>query len=236
MSVCVPHVHTSTLRPLTAMINAEAQTFDGISTEKQEAAHLRRSLPLLRVREVELGGGHRVVSLSVIDATIRLLQEDRLVRDAMVAKSDEWKRGTAWKQPESECLDDIDKGSVMRNHPHLMRPAVDGEERDLRVAVMLYADEVETVDTGYAKSKHKLLTIQATYANLPIKLRFDHSVIQLLGIARHPAVMRWKQAGVFAGVQRVTLRVQRLVTLHGTLCVTLRVQRRVTLHVHDGNT
>ena len=42
---------------------------------------------------------------------------------------------------------------------------------DLRAIGMLYADEVETVDTSYAKSKHKLLTIQLSYANLPVDLR-----------------------------------------------------------------
>lgn len=73
---------------------------------------------------------------------------------------------------------------------------------DLRAIGMLYADEVETVDTSYAKSKHKLLTIQLSYANLPVDLRFDHGVIQLLGVARHPAVTRWGQAGVFAGVDK----------------------------------
>ena len=69
----------------------------------------------------------------------------------------------------------------------------------MRVAAILYADEVETVDTGYAKSKHKLLTIQLAFGNLSAHLRFDHNVIQLLALARHPAVMRWGMAGIFAG-------------------------------------
>jgi|TARA_B110000046_G_C12996776_1_gene400357 hypothetical protein len=38
--------------------------------------------------------------------------------------------------------------------------------------------------------------------NLPIDMRFDHDVIQLLAIVRHPAVMRWGQAGVFCGVDK----------------------------------
>lgn len=61
----------------------------------------------------------------------------------------------------------------------------------------------QTVQTGYAKGEHKLLAIQTTPINLPVEgktSRFDHDVIQLLAVARHPAVMRWGQAGVFCGV------------------------------------
>ena len=116
-----------------------------------------------------------------------------------VKKSEEWKKGDNWKQ-QSQTLNDIDEGSVMRNHPHLMRPAGPDEEEDLRVGLLLYGDEVETVDTGYAKSKHKLLAVQTTMANLPVDMRFDHDVIQLLAIARHPAVMSAGQAGIFAGI------------------------------------
>jgi hypothetical protein len=80
---------------------------------------------------------------------------------------------------------------------------------DLRAACLLYADEVETVDTGYAKSKHKLLAIQLSYANLPVDMRFDHNVIQLLGLARHPAVIRWGQAGVFSGIDKQGKRIAK---------------------------
>ena len=127
------------------------------------------------------------------------------MRDAMIEKSEEWKKWDKWKKTETETLSDMDRGSVMRFHEHLMRPARPDEVRDLRVAAILYADEVETVDTGYAKSTHKLLTIQVTFANLSIDVRFDHNVIQLLGLARHPAVAKWKQAGIFAGALCYTL-------------------------------
>ena len=158
-------------------------------------------MPMLKPRIAELGEGHRVVTVNVIDAVIRLVQTHKGVRDHMISKSEEWKSGdtSKWQQAETGTIRGMDDGSVMRKHPHLMRPAAAGEERDLRAAAILYADEVETVDTGYAKSKHKLLTIQLALANLPVTLRFDHSVIQLIGIARHPVVTRWGQAGIFAG-------------------------------------
>ena len=130
---------------------------------------------------------------------IRLIQEHPVVCAQIIAKSEEWKRGDKWKKAETGKISSIDDGSIMRNHSDLMRPAAPGEERDLRVAAILYADDVETVQTGYAKGVHKLLTIQLTFANLTVDLRFDHNVIQMLGLARHPAVVACGQAGIFAG-------------------------------------
>lgn len=183
-----------------ALQSVQANAFKGVETEKKEKALMRSMMPTLETRVAELGEGHRVVTVNALDAVVRLLQEHKEVRDEMIAKSERWKMGDCWKMTEPpEKIDEMDCGSVMRLHPHLMRPAGPGEERDLRVGAILYADEVETVDTGYAKSTHKLLTIQLTFANLSTKLRFDHEVIQLLGLARHPAVSKWGQAGVFAG-------------------------------------
>ena len=65
-------------------------------------------------------------------------------------------QGDKWRKLETETIDDIDKGSVMRNHEHLMRPARPDEEDDLRVGVLLYADEVETVEPAGSNSHHAL--------------------------------------------------------------------------------
>ena len=89
----------------------------------QEMAYLRRTLPILNLRTADLGEDHRVVTVSAIDATIRLLQEHHAVCEAMVAKSEEWKKGDKWRQSESGMIDHMDKGSVMRFHEHVMRPA-----------------------------------------------------------------------------------------------------------------
>ena len=57
------------------------------------------------------------------------------MRERMIEKSDEWKRGDKWRKQETGKIDDMDKGSVMRNHPHLMRPASSDEARDIRRAL-----------------------------------------------------------------------------------------------------
>ena len=185
------------------MEQSESKAFDGVKTEKQLKGYLKRTLPTLEVRTTELGDGHRVASVNLLDAATRLLEEHQVVQEAAIKKSEAWKKGDKWKKLETEKLGEVDSGSVMRNHAHLMRPAAPDEEFDLRLAAVLYADEVETVDTGYAKSKHKLLAVQVTFANLPIDVRFDHDVMILLAIARHPAVMKWGQAGIFAGLAQV---------------------------------
>jgi hypothetical protein len=110
---------------------------------------MRGTLPMLDVRTTELGEGHRVASINLTDAIVRLLQEDAGVRQQMVSKSEEWKLGEKWKQPPPDVIREMDEGSVARNHAHLMRPAGPGEERDLRVGVILYADEVEVCATAH---------------------------------------------------------------------------------------
>lgn len=192
-----------------ALEGAGDKAFEGIATEAQEKAYLKRNLPMLDVRMTELGDGHRVASVNVNDAIIRLLQENHKVYERAHAKSEAWKKGDKWKVLETETLDDIDKGSVMRNHAHLMRPAGPDEEDDFRVGVLLYADEVETVQTGYAKSKHKLLGVQVALANLPAEERFDHDNITLCAVARHPAVLATGQAGIFAGVDNSGKRIAK---------------------------
>lgn len=57
-----------------ALQAAADKAVEGVATAKQEAAYLRRTLPTLDVRTTELGDGHRIASISVVDATIRLLQ------------------------------------------------------------------------------------------------------------------------------------------------------------------
>ena len=121
---------------------AAANPFEGVKTRKTETAVLKQHYPLLETRVTNLGDGHRVVGVNAVDAIIRLLRENAEVRRQMIAKSEEWKRGDEWRVT-SARLDNIDQGSAFRQHPHLMRPATPDEARDLRIAIILYADEVE---------------------------------------------------------------------------------------------
>ena len=72
---------------------------------------------------------------------------------------------------------------------------------------------METVDTGYAKSKHKLMGVQVAVVNLPAEQRFDHDNLLLCAVARHPAVMAKGMAGIFAGVDSSGNRIANGATL-----------------------
>ena len=209
---CMPCPHSS-FCTFEALESAGGQAFKGVETAAQENAHLKRNLPVLDVRTTDLGGDHRAVSVNVCDAIIRHLQESPAVFERTLEKSEEWKKGDKWKQLETDTIDAIDKGSVARNHPHLMRPAGPDEADDVRVGVLMYGDEVETVDTGYAKSKHKLMGVQVAVVNLPAEQRFYHDNLLLCAVARHPAVMAKGMAGIFAGVDSSGKRIANGATL-----------------------
>ena len=117
--------------------------FADLQTEKQELAHMRRGKPYLEPRVVDLGDKEHVGSFNIIDLIIRKLQHDPKYRKAVLAKSDEWKRGELWKKVPDGPMKGFDDGVAARFHPHLMRPATNDEKDDVRFALDLNADDVE---------------------------------------------------------------------------------------------
>lgn len=118
--------------------------FDGIDTKKQEFTKQAAMYPYVCPRQVQLSANKRdiVVSLPLDKLIIRQLQHDAKFRTAVLEKSEEWKRGDGWRRPGSS-YGSIDDGCIARCHPHLMRPATQEEERDVRMAYIVYVDEVE---------------------------------------------------------------------------------------------
>ena len=117
--------------------------FDRLETAKQETREMCRSVPYLEPRCVDIGDGAQVASFDLADLIEHRLQNDTRYRQACLAKSDKWKEGDKWMQPPTGKLDDFDDAVEARFHPHLMRPAADEEEDDLRIAINLNADDVE---------------------------------------------------------------------------------------------
>ena len=117
--------------------------FQGLETVDQERAVHAREFPYIKPRVVQLGDAkEKMVSLPVDQLLVRLLQEDKTIREAVGAKSDEWKRGDKW-QVASMQFGDVDDGQIMRFHDHLMRPATREEADDIRIGLIKYFDEVE---------------------------------------------------------------------------------------------
>ena len=197
--------------PLFAAVQAAgANVFKGVETAKQEKAYLKSTLAMLETRVADLGEGHSVVSVNALDAIERQLQEDSDVREAVIAKSEEWKKGDKWKTTAEEYRD-MDDGSVARYHPHLMRPAAPGEERDLRVGLLLYGDEVEVMSSQRFRLKYAPALLR-----LPLPFRSPHPACPVTrGDARHD--------------QPPCRPLLRICT--SDCCVTRRVTRRVTHRV-----
>jgi hypothetical protein len=127
-------------------ISSAADTiFDRLETAKQELSEMRRGVPYLEPRLVDLGEQDIVCSFSISDLIERKLQHDSAYRKACIDKSQSWKVGDKWRTPSTTDLNDFDDGTAARYHPHLMRPANADEEFDLRIAIDLNADDVEAL-------------------------------------------------------------------------------------------
>lgn len=142
-------------------------------------------MPYIEPRVVDVGDKDHVVSFDVGHLLERKLNYDANFRNSCISKSDEWKAGEKWKTSPSGEIKDLDDGLVARMHPHLMRPATDAESEDLRIALIMNADDVEVCNPlGTARGEHKECGIQAAVANLGIDERFKMDNILLVGLAK----------------------------------------------------
>ena len=105
-------------------------------------AVLRTMHPFVEPRQVRLDASSLVVSFQLGSLLTRMLQRNHEVRKTIIAKSEEWKTGRFYRQ-EPTAFSNLDSGSVLRSHRGLMRKATAGEARDIRIAGMLYWDEIE---------------------------------------------------------------------------------------------
>ena len=124
--------------------------FDGLETKQQEMAYATANVAYLKPREVELDDESMVVSFDIFDLIVRKLQNDAKFRKAVIAKSEEWKRGDKWCKPPEEKLSGIDDGIAARYHARLMRPATEEEKEDVRLALLKQADDIEVRQQRHA--------------------------------------------------------------------------------------
>jgi hypothetical protein len=112
-----------------------------------ELKFAKMDVPYLEPRVVNLnkvgaGKPENVVSFHMGALLERMLQNNSTLRKAIIAKSDEYKRGDKYQQKATEFADYTD-GSVARFHPHLLRPATEGESDDIRIGLFTNCDDVE---------------------------------------------------------------------------------------------
>lgn len=136
--------------------------FKGLATTRQELAYAKRNLPYIEPRINMITKTDIVVSFAVSDLIVRKMQHDMKFRQTVLAKSNEWKRGDKWCKP-PERLSDISDGIKARYHPHLMRPATEEEEHDVRVLWIFNCDdiEVQSLRPGPSPARRGPITYQS---------------------------------------------------------------------------
>ena len=126
-----------------AMAALEVSAFDGIETDYKLQRYTQREYPSLPARVVTLeheGINETVVSFGMADLLERKLQADGPFRRQVVEASNRWKVGDLYQKAPSS-LTGFESGSSARWHPHMLRPATEDEECDLRAAIDFQADE-----------------------------------------------------------------------------------------------
>ena len=144
-----------------------------------------------------------IVSFDIGELITRKLQHDTKYREACITKSEEWKRGEHWQETPTGQLDNFDDAAHARFHPHLMRPATSEERKDLRVGLIVNADDVEVVNPlGCARGDHKECGVQCATANLDTEDRMAPENIMLPALAKAKLYKVHGMARVIAGVDQ----------------------------------
>ena len=122
------------------------------------------------------------VKISLKSILGRLMQHDKIFRQGVIAKSDEWKLGKL-HNVKADVLRDISDGDKCRFHPHLMRLATPLEANVVRIGIHDYNDDLTTVNPiGTKRGDHKYTTCLAGVINLPQMVRYSTDYILLLAI------------------------------------------------------
>ena len=182
------------------------ELFAGIETSAKELTAAKKAVPMVEPREVVLseGGGPRdvVVSCSMVELLRRKLEFDADFRKAVVAKSEELKRGEHWQQ-QADDIDDVLDGVAARFHPGIHRPAGEDEAADLRIPFLGYADDVEVRARTFEGASHRRAPRSAAAvacATSPARLLTSRAPAPQVNNPLQPAAGKHKMMGVQAAV------------------------------------
>lgn len=141
--------------------------------------------------------------MSLAQVLGRILQNDKAARDAIIAKSEEWKSGIHHRVRATQFAD-ITHGWICRSHPHLMRTATPDEikRRVVRIGAGVHNDDVTVVNAiGTKKGDHKDSITSGDILNLPQHMRKMHEYKLLLSVVNSKFLkerggMEWSICGV----------------------------------------
>ena len=203
--------------------------FDGLQTEKQELAYYRETVPTVPTVERDVGGGHVVCDIPLLDNIARFLQNaspDKL--ETIIDSSERMKSGMYLK--DTEVITDYYHGTVFRAHA-AAQPSTDATE--LRILIGGYTDGCEMANgMGPAAGEHELWCASACILNFPPGERFEHDNLLLMNVATNKAVSDATITTVFSGADPATGKV---LTGHSSSPgAQLREQRRAVSFIRNG--
>ena len=178
--------------------------FNGLRTEKQEFAHYRATVPTVPVVEREVGDGHVVCDIPLLDNLERFLSNspDEIV-DKIIDTSTRLKAGMYLK--DTGVIEDVFHGTVIKEHP-AGQPSTDVKE--LRILVGGYTDGCEMANgMGPAAGEHELWCTSACILNLPPGERYEHDNLLLMNVATNKAVGNATMTTIFSGADPTTGKV-----------------------------
>ena len=197
------------IRNFKAVVDVAESVMKKYQSQAQRDAYLINTVKVPFIKPSAYNPGQpyefrkHAAKLSLSQTLGRILQNDKAAREAIIAKSEEWKTG-ALHCVRATQLVDIADGWRCRSHPHLMRTATPEEvkRRVIRVGLGIHNDDVTLVNgIGTKKGEHKESVTSADFLNLPANMRKSHEYKVLLSIVNSKFLkcrggMEWSICGV----------------------------------------
>ena len=181
---------------MAAILDRHFDRFDGLRTEKQEFAHYRQTTPTVRVVEREVGRGHVVCDIPLLDSLVRFISNApaRTVNN-LIMTSENLKSGMYLE--DTGVITNFFHGTVIKEHA-AAQPSTDAKE--FRILTGGYTDGCEMANgMGRAAGEHELWCMSACLLNLPPEERFNHDNLLLMNVATNNAVREASMTTIFSG-------------------------------------
>ena len=203
--------------------------FDGLRTEKQELAYYRQTVPTVPVVEREVGRGHVVCDIPLLDNLVRFISNaPAQTVDNIIMTSENLKSGMYLE--DTDVLTDFFHGTVFKEHAAAQ---LSTDAKELRVLIGGYTDGCEMANSlGPAAGEHELWCTSACILNLPPEERFNHDNLLLMNVATNNAVRETSMTTIFSGADPIYGKI--LSGHESSPGAQLREQRRTFSFIRNG--
>ena len=193
--LCALHPNLSSVT-VAAILDRNLDHFNNLKTEKQELSYMRSIFPTVPVVERDVGGGHVVCDIPLLDSVERFLKNETAEKVERIIDASERMKSGAYLD-DTDVLNDFYHGLLFRQHA-AAQPLND--PLLLRVLIGGYTDGCEMANgMGPAAGEHELWCTTASILNLPPAERFEHDNVLLMNVATNKAVHHATMTAIFSG-------------------------------------